>query len=729
MTENKALTQVLDQLVERKLGEAIHLLDAFLAVHPYQNCTDILFAIKTDYQMMTDYWRRGFKDPQLGDLYDNLLRRMYVLFSNIAVSYGVGHSSFLSSVYMRVHVAAQDWSPMHIREALETFVTDVAVLELEPPHTAANKRKQLYRQHQDFMAALFDYVLSSMMWNDAIGSEMEEILLSPTIDNNDQQLLTSAVMFSAMEHFDIVKFRLLVHVYQKSTDEYVRQRALVGWVLSMDWEIGRYIYPEEIQLVEKLVEEEACCKELTELQKQIVYCINAEQDNATIQNEIMPDLLKHQGFKVTRNGIVEQDEDTLNDILHPDEAERNLEKVEQSFNKMMDMQRQGSDIYFGGFSQMKRFPFFNEISNWFVPFYIEHPDIAAVVEKLGDNRFLNAMMKNGPFCNSDKYSFALAFEQVLNQLPMNIREMLNRGEAGIQELANEEVQNPTFIRRMYLQDIYRFFRIFPRRNEFRNRLSTEHRDYLFFASPIFTKTHLEPYFNEITAFLIKRKRLEDASYMMNNYGDFRRDFQFYMMAGYLAQNGQHAMDEDWHKLTAKECYERALQLEPENERAMAGYARSLFVGHHYDEALAAYEKLQKRQPEKKTYLLNKSVCLTNLGKYDEALKLLYKLNYEAPDDQNVNRVLAWTLTCDEKYEQAERIYNNLLSLEEPSLDDLLNFGYCLWFAGHIDNAADCFHRYLKESEQTPDFIIENEEKLIRAKGITEPEMQMMLYIL
>ena len=84
MVRNEALDTVLDHLLNRNLGEAIVAMDNFLAVHPHQINTDRLFAIKTDYQLMADYWRRGFKDPQLPQLYDNLLRRMYVLYANMA---------------------------------------------------------------------------------------------------------------------------------------------------------------------------------------------------------------------------------------------------------------------------------------------------------------------------------------------------------------------------------------------------------------------------------------------------------------------------------------------------------------------------------------------------------------------------------------------------------------------------------------------------------------------
>ena len=79
MVQSESLNQVFGYLKSRRLGEAIQTLEAFLSVHPHQINTDRLFAIRTDYQLMADYWRRGFKDPQLPSLYENLLQRMYVL--------------------------------------------------------------------------------------------------------------------------------------------------------------------------------------------------------------------------------------------------------------------------------------------------------------------------------------------------------------------------------------------------------------------------------------------------------------------------------------------------------------------------------------------------------------------------------------------------------------------------------------------------------------------------
>ena len=724
MNTHQSLTAIFDHLKSRNLSAAINELEAYLSVHPHQVNSDRLHALRTDYQLMADYWKRGFKDPQLPALYQTLLQRMYVLCANISIHYGIGHSSFLSSLSMRLHMTARDWSAQNIREELEAFVSEITLLELEPENKRAERRKELYHQHQHQMNVLFDYILTSDIWSNGFASAMEEILLSPTVDANDQQLMVSAMMLSTLEHFDIGKFQTMVHVYERATDEHVRQRALVGWVLTIDSQLAASVYPELIPLVEKLLEDEKCRQELAELQKQIIFCLNTEQDTQTIQKEIMPDLMNSQTFRMTRNGIEEVEEDPMEDILHPGEQERKLEQVEESFNRMLNMQKQGSDIYFGGFSQMKRFSFFNELSNWLVPFYIDHPELSNVMDKTGQNRFLKVMVEKGPFCNSDKYSFVYAFQQVLERIPENMREMLNRGEASINEMNLEEMENATYLRRIYLQDLYRFFRLFPQREEFVDPFDVADSRYLFYADPIFSETHLEPLFIEVAAFLLKQKRTREAARVLENIGEPRRDFQYWMMAGYLSQHHTILVNGNDDLL----CYAKAHELQPENERALVGYARALFLRERYAEALDIYNQLVAIRPEKKSYCLNRAVSMTNLGQYTGALQDLYRLNYESPEDQNVNRVLAWTLVCEGKYEQAEKIYTKLLE-DNAQADDLLNYGYCLWFSGHIDEAADCFHRFLKETGATPEYILQNEADLLKEKGITEPEQQLMLYTL
>ncbi len=701
-----SLERVFAQLTGGNVGLAIAEAETYLAAWPHPQTKEKLDTLKTDYQLMADYWQHGAKDSQMEEQYLRLLQRAYVLCANIAIHRHRAASSYLQGLYSQARQSGRSWSLDAIRQEMEGFVSEVAMLELEPEHMRKEKSLALYKQHQGQMNALFNYILTSHIWTEGIGRGMEDLLLSPTVDTNDQQLLVSAITLSLMNRYDMVKFRLLVNVYQSSQDEEVRQRALVGWVLGLDDHM-LHVYPEQRQLVMDLLQSKKACRELTELQMQLIYTLNAEKDTTTIQQEIMPDLLKNSSFRLTQNGIQEVDESSLEDILHPDAAEQRMEKLEASFQRMMDMQKQGSDVYFGGFSQMKRFPFFYDISNWLMPFYLQHPDIAQFVEKLDARHFVEQIMQRGPFCNSDKYSFVMAFQQLIGTLPTNMREMMKRGEAQMAELEPMEQQSPAYIRRIYLMDLYRFFRLFPNRSALCNPFDTtkgEQGMCMFFTSEVFQKrTPLDEYKREVVAMLMKQKLKNTALQLLSTLPQELRDVQFYL----------------W-----MEQYDKALELEPDNERALVGHARKAFTHGKVEVALGDYDRLLLLHPGKTGYMLNKAVCLVELKEYEEAQRLLFQLNYEHPENLQVSRALAWAMTCDGKLEQAEKLYRELTAQEHPSSDDFLNMAYCLWLEGNITEAAQCFKEHVKQENGNIDLLF-NEIPLLMEHGISHTDIMMM----
>ena len=704
------------------LRSAIRYVENYLVLHPAQRNSERLEAIKVDYQMMIDYWHSGFKDPQTSQILQKLRQRMYVLYGDMTIQDWVLRSPFLTVLYTKARHSARDWSVQVVKERFEAFVSEVALLELEPAHVAAKRRKVLYKDHVDLLDDFFAYILTGGLWTKGQGEAMEDLLLSPTVDSIDQQVIISAIMLVSMTCFDMEKFRTLVHVYLKSTDENVRQRALVGWVYAMDTDLNTFIYPEIKELVVEALKEPAHLRELLEMQKQIYYCMNAERDHDMIQREIMPDLLKGQAHDITRKGLEDQNEDNLlNDILHPDEEEMILEKMEAGYKKMLEMQHEGADIYFGGFSQMKRYPFFDELSNWFTPFYKDHPGVADICEKYAAVKFLKVVMDNGPFCNSDKYSFMLSCDAMLKQIPQNMQEMLNRGEAMmVQNLNSDEIVKPSYIRRIYLQDLYRFFRLHRLRSDFKNIFDYSSHHYLFFNNEIFKAAGSEAYFTDMASFLIKRKHLDDADQLLS----LLLDETYHTIDYYLLKAHVEAYP--------KGSYLKVLELDPLNERALVGLAKLYFKTCDYKSALDAYEKLLTLQPDKKSYLLNKAVCLTNLSRYGEAEQILFRLNYEDADDLNVARILAWSLTGDGKYEQAGRLYERLMAEDKPVASDMSNYAFYLWCSGKIDEAANAFRRYLNEYKHEGDDhwaiindLISDELLFLEAKGINGDEMAMM----
>lgn len=721
MQQNETLNAIIELIEKRRLGKAIDELENYLLSHTGLRDMEILSGIKSDYQLMAEYWQRGFDDPKRAEVYEKLLRRLYMLTVNVMIHQRIRNSSFLNTLYNRPRQIRKDWSMSNLKQDLETFVSTVAVLELEPPHTRQEKLDLLYQEHQCMMHDLFDYILTSRLWKDCLAEAFEDILLSPTIDINDQQLIVSAVTISAMNAFGPNKFNVLMHVYQKATDERLRQRALVGWVLSMNADRAM-LYTEMKDVIREVCSDERCCKEITELQMQMLYCMDAESDTKKIQNEIMPDLMAGNNLRITGHGIEQVEDDALEDILHPDAAEQNMERMEQSMQRMVEMQKQGSDIYFGGFSQMKRFPFFNDVLNWFVPFYPQHPSISQLWNKSKGMKFLHKLTKVSAFCDSDIYSFVLAFDQVYKRLPEDILKVMNDEEASPVvmggEISAEKRNEPAFIRRMYLQNLYRFFMLFPFRSEFENPFAADAEliEYAFFGNKLFRDTPLEKHFVEVAAFMVKHHRYKEAQSVLENCSEQSRDYQFYMLNGSVLRH--------FGRMNSYQ-YQMALSLKPGDEKAMAALARAYFTEGAYEGSMKIYEDLLQAHPDNKSYQLNDAVCLIHVKRYEEAMTLLYKLSYLYPDDEEIQRVFAWGLTVNRKFEQAEKIYSKLLSTDEPRIQDTLNYGYCLWFEGKPLDASSIF-RALNEKHVDFEKEFRYEEQLIAAMGIDDAEKNLML---
>lgn len=364
-----------------------------------------------------------------------------------------------------------------------------------------------------------------------------------------------------------------------------------------------------------------------------------------------------------------------------------------------------------------------------MPFYPEHPAVSSILSRVRGRSFLSNLLTAGPFCDSDKYSFAIAYEQTVSRLPESLLQLMDSGEAvlvGSDSLGAEQ-DTPAYMRRSYLQNLYRFYRVFPSRSEFYNPLDTVGTSpFYFFANPLFQGTRLETKFNQVVSFLMKHGVYEAAGATLQNYREEIRDAQFYLLNGTLLMRTRQAENAG---LSARESFARCLETEPDNERAWNGYARSLFSDGDYEQALTYYRKLIVTHQDNVGYQLNEAVCLTNLKRYEEALKILYRLNYEDPDNQNVSRVLAWALVGACKYEPALKIYGELTSQETLQADDLLNAAYCHWFSGAVAQAIELFRRYAGLSEGNFNAVkefLENEASMIREHGIGDIEVRLMI---
>lgn len=697
MNVEEILSKAINCLMDRRLSNAIEVLEQLYVQRPSLMGHSEFEAIKTDYQLMVDYMGRGFSDSHRESLYSTLLQRLYRVAADLEISWRCKNvSAYVNSFRVIDHL---NTSHDFVRTVLESFVSDIAMLSLQPEETREQKSTELYDRHQSFMNRLFSALWTSCQWTDDDCKFYTELLLSPTVMSTDQQVIVSAISLGAMNQFDINKFKTLVNVYQQATDEHVRQRALVGWVLAV-FE-GMDIFPEQDALIRELCENPTITRELLTLQIQFFYSKDAEKDNDKIQRDIMPDIMRNSNLTIGRLGIMEKEEDAIESILHQDADEKRMEQMEEKVRKMMDMQKQGSDIYFGGFSQMKRFPFFNDMVNWFTPFYLNHPALRPVISKLGDTKFLNTLMERSNFCESDRYSFAFALEQIINQLPADIKDAIG-SDAMLGPLAeSDDMEDAISIRRTYLQDLYRFFRLYHTANDFINPFEDNGKgdfvaDTFFFTYKSFMGTGLDDVKLRLASHLYKHQQMTELAELLTTFQS--ADPRYAILMGYT---NIHMGKAEF----AYQFFDYALKAEPDNQWALKGKARAALDAEDYKTAEEVYTELLKLESGHKNYTMNRCVALLKLGRTSEVREELFRLDYQYPEDMNVKRVLAWAMLSDNSLDKASQLYDTLLAAT-PAHEDYLNAGYCQWAMGNVQRAVELFREWMVKSGKSREQLLE-----------------------
>lgn len=724
----KKFTDALKRIYEKDLAGALDIILPYLEEHPYVLYSEDVKDIDENFRLMLHYKELGVEDNLRDSMYAGMLDRMKVIVRNIRADYRRRNVEFYKDAYTHSFVRKYSFSPKSIRLQLEEFVSDVAMLQLEPEDKRDDISRKIYSEHYYFMQALFCHIVAGDLWTEEQASAMAETLLSPTVDSADAQLIVSAVMLASMTNFDVNKFQVLVRVYSESQDEPLRQKALIGWALTLTDNTDVEAQRRALQAV---CEQEDAVKDLLDLQKQMFFCMNAEKDNDIIQKEIMPTLVKNSDINASRLGLTGRD-NNLRDILDPAAEDKAMEEVEDKFQKMIEMQQGGADIYFGGFSQMKRFPFFYSLPNWFFPFNMNHPDISKARDGLKNNKFLCGLMQTGPFCDSDKYSFALAIGSVLDRLSPDMLEMMNNGTMPAEVPGGgTESDSPAYIRRRALQDLYRFSRLYRWHDQIYNPFSNSNA--LFVTSSLLDDTKVQSHLLDIGYFLMQRREtmaLSELAAKLEN--DATPAVLLFIGAYYMEFGGDYAK--------AKESFQKAYDQEPENMRAVVGLAKSALYVDDLQLAKSLFKSLCSIAPDNKSWALDMAVASAKLEEYDEAAKILFELDFKHPDSANVKRALAWTLMGQGKFEQANKIYGWLTDLEGSGCMDYLNAGYCKWLMNDISGAASLLAQFYQKSKcskkvgdadmyqdlsKSLDAEFRNDSRLLQRFGVSDIDMMLL----
>ncbi len=638
----KELTNIRAHAADYSLDQLIGALKALASAYHQEEMLQKLDTISSTYSYMKQYLLAGTVDTQRSALYYELKEKAFGISSEMLHAVLLAENRSLRQARESSIKTPFDYGDIESR--LAWFADELAILSLDnadnEKYRSTNEKLFAYRQQ------LFNTLYSSSILTSSERDAIKDALLSPNADNTDVRIILSALMLSQQVLFDIRKFQILVDFACKTTDEDMRQYAYIAIVFGQPDIVEHRIFEHEIESAFEILKTIPDIKQsLTELQLQILLSTDTERDMQTISNEIMP-TLKSNAISIDLIGG-KNEKDLLDEILNPDKAEKAMEEMNNSIEKMRKMQENGADVFFGGFAQTKRFSFFYSLVNWFLPFSIHHPQIESINTGEIPAETLEKILSMQNFCDSDRYSFYLAFSTVYNQIPKEFIDIIKKGEARF-EFADNIEHNSAFWRRMFLQNLYRFYNLYSSKHDFKNPFTSDETIVFFnwkLMAELFANTQ---YPLQIARQLLKRNYFTALNKILDNNKDE-------LNISYLKLK---ALSEYKQKnyISALHWFDTARVFDHDNQLLIRKMADVAFDAEDYNLAYTIYDELcSKNEDDTDEYKM--ALCCLHTGNVDKALTTLFRLEFEDENNHLYKEALAWGQLLKGRYEEALKLYD------------------------------------------------------------------------
>jgi hypothetical protein len=272
----------------------------------------------------------------------------------------------------------------------------------------------------------------------------------------------------------------------ENKNEHIRQRALTGLLLFLrKYDHRLQLYPQLCHRLAHLFEDTGFRKNVRDILLQFILSRETEKITKKIQEEIIPEMMKIS--PKLRNKI--KLDDLMGETGTEDKNPEWVNIIDQSelgdkLKEFSELQLEGADIMHSSFAHLKTHSFFNELSNWFIPFYSKHSLISDYSDKESKN-LTKTLMESSLLCNSDKYSLFFSVVQMPNEYKKMMNGQFAAESDAVNELQKEELpgisKQSSLISRQHIHDLYRFYKIHPKKNDFED-IFKENTEYIYAQS-------------------------------------------------------------------------------------------------------------------------------------------------------------------------------------------------------------------------------------------------------
>jgi tetratricopeptide (TPR) repeat protein len=721
--------QISENLHNRRVLDAIGSIRTLISASGKEFLSDQLNQHALTYENILKHSFGEIKDPQRTKVYlylkRNLLEMADQLQETILTENGTGNIYQLKKQFDQNKKSERE----EMLSYLESLTFDKELSALLDGVRVEGETIKISRE--EALIKIFNTIWLSDKYTDSEIGLLHSVCESQSLPWHDKSLIVSALTLSLLRFFDLNKFLLLFRfIHQKEI--HVWQRAIVGvFICFLKYNDRFYLYPVLEEKTLELSGFDDIQKNLEAILIQFTKTRETESVSKKWKEDILPAMMKIRPKIEEKLDLENIFKDEFGEEKNPDwetvfeDAPDLLDKLQQ----FTEMQMEGMDVFMSAFSQLKNFPFFYKISNWFVPFYAENQsiqpyfkntqgsvDLTPLVEKLEKTFFM---------CNSDKYSFCINLSMVPEQQKSMMMNMVNAEMDSVSEIEKSEGLINDFattnsIYTQYFQDLYRFFRLHPWKSEFED---------IFIHEP-------DIFQNEFIRNIITDSKT------IRNIAEFYFDKQFYPYALkiFLSLLDRNKNDVELFEKIAF-CYEKTGDF----QNALHFYKKAELIQtqklwiiqkiafcskflNRWDEALLYYRLAENLNPEDLKIQANIGQCLIHLEQYEEALEYYFKVEVLAPENHKIRRPLAWCSFVLGKFDTTADYLSRLLAKDPENRYDLLNLGHALWC---MKKEQDALHSYKKslavfKSFKTFEASFLEDKKHLLKHGLDEFDIDLMI---
>ncbi len=684
------------------------------------------------YENMLKYTIEGARDPEREKIYNHLRTSILELADQLkeellqAVS---GWKTFAFKASLRKEQKLTGNDPPEKPEDLFFGQELMHMLEDDYQHPEPGSGKAV--THREMVDRLFDFIWLS----DTYGFVENQIVVQGLNSNafawQEKCLFVSALTLSLLRYFDEDKFHRLFDIFEQSESR-VSERALTGLIIGLYRYDNRLaMYPEIANRVKLLKDHKKIQRHIEAILLQLIRSRETEKISRKLREEIIPEMARlgpKLEEKLDLKNLVPEE---ISEEKNPDwknifeDSEDLYSKVEE-FSKL---QLEGADVFMTAFANLKHFDFFRKMNHWFLPFYTDNEQIDEAL-KTEDVSFDRSVLAEGlqvsPFlCNSDKYSFVMNIKFMPGSQKKVMLELFNSELEAMNEMAGQDGLLDSFKRSriiytQYIQDLYRFLKLYPHRNEFQDIFSEDLDIYntFFFRTlindPVILRNIAEYFFeknNFAEAIRIYRhlekteeksfETTEKIAFSYQKLGNYQKALDYYLKAELYDKN------RPWILKKIAYCHRKM---------------------NNPEKALEYYQEAEKTDPDNLHTQAMIGYCYLSMEDYQTALEHYFKVEYMDPKNTKVLRPIAWCYFVEGNMKDSEKYYRRIFE-KEPGFYDHINYGHVKWCLGERKPAIELYAKGIQNSNMTLDNFLESFEedrKIMEQHGIDPDEVPIML---